>query len=128
MSLDQLRTLLLIAVSANVVLFLVLALPALAGRRSLLASDDPDLLLPPEPTDIALDIATAQGDAPPELAGLPSATYERAVRVVSYGFLLSAAAAVALSGAWPATASAIYALLGLGALFVLLVHDLLPAG
>ncbi|MGZ6344128.1 MAG: diguanylate cyclase [Candidatus Limnocylindrales bacterium] len=128
MSLDQLRTLLLIAVSANVVLFLALALPALAGRRSLLGSDDPDLLLPPEPTDIALDIATAQGDAPPELAGLPSATYERAVRVVSYGFLLSAAAAVALSGAWPATASAIYALLGLGALFVLLVHDLLPAG
>ncbi len=127
MSLDQLRILLVSAVIANVALFLALALPALLGRRSMLAADEPDVLVPPEPADIALEVAAAQGDATPELAaGLPGAAYERAVRVVSYGFLLAAAAAVALSGAWPATSTAIYALLGASALFMLLVHDVLP--
>jgi len=127
-SLDQLRALLLIAVAANLGLLLLLAAPAALGRRSLFSADDPELTGPPEPADIALDIATAEGDVPPELAaGLAGPTYERAVRVVSYGFLLAAAAAVALSGAWPDTATAIYVLLGLAALFVLIVHDLLPA-
>jgi len=127
-SLDQLRALLLIAVTANLGLFVLLAAPALLGRRSLFGAEDPDLGGPPEPADIALDIATAEGDVPPELAaGLAGPTYERAVRVVSYGFLLASAAAVALSGAWPDTASAIYVLLGLAALFVLVVHDMLPS-
>ena len=82
--------------------------------------------MPPDLGEIALQVAAAQGDAPPDVGGVSRLTSEAAVRLVSYGFLGAAAVAVAISGAWPTTAAAIYVLLGVAILSVAVVHDLLP--
>lgn len=126
LSTDQLLLLLVIAVLANLALMAAIALPPFFGRRSLLAprggaSDTP------EPVDIALQMAAAQPDSTPEArAGLTSEAYDRVVRVVAYAFLAVAAVMVWLSGAWPGAAPAIYLVLAVAAVFVLVVHDLLP--
>ncbi len=125
MTVAQLQLLLAGALGANVLLLLVLVLPSLVGRR-LPGGDDPDLLVPPDLGEIALQVAAAQGDAPPDMGGVSRLTSESAVRLVSYGFLGAAAVAVAISGAWPSTAAAIYVLLGIAVLSVAVVHDLLP--
>ena len=125
MTVAQLQLLLAVALIANVLLLVVLVLPSLLGRR-LPGGDDPDLLVPPDLGEIALQVAAAQGDAPSDVGGVSRLTSEAAVRLVSYGFLGAAAVAVAISGAWPATAAAIYVLLGVAVLSVAVVHDLLP--
>jgi diguanylate cyclase (GGDEF)-like protein len=126
MTVAQLQLLLAGALGANVLLLLVLVLPSLLARR-LPGGDDPDLLVPPDLGEIALQVAAAQGDGPADVGGVSRRTSEAAVRLVSYGFLVTAAIAVAISGAWPATATAIYVLLGVAFLAVAVVHDLLPA-
>ena len=126
MTVAQLQLLLAGALGANVLLLLVLVLPSLLARR-LPGGDDPDLLVPPDLGEIALQVAAAQGDGPADMGGVSRLTSEAAVRLVSYGFLGTAAVAVAISGAWPATAAAIYVLLGVAVLAVAVVHDLLPA-
>ena len=62
MTVAQLQLLLAGALGANVLLLLVLVLPSLLGRR-LPGGDDPDLLVPPDLGEIALQVAAAQGDA-----------------------------------------------------------------
>lgn len=124
---QQLSLLLLVAVLANLALMAAIVLPSALGRRSALA-DEPALPLPPEPVDIALQVAAGQGgDSPEAKAGLSLATYDRVVRIVSYAFLAGTAVIIWLGGLFPAAGPAIYALLALGALFVLVVHDLLPS-
>ena len=125
MTVAQLQLLLAGALVANVLLLLILVLPSLLGRR-LPGGDDPDLLVPPDLGEIALEVAAAQGDAA-DTGGVSRLTSEAAVRLVSYGFLGAAAVAVAVSGAWPTTTAAIYVLLGVAALSVVVVHDLLPS-
>ncbi|MGZ6341271.1 MAG: GGDEF domain-containing protein, partial [Candidatus Limnocylindrales bacterium] len=125
MTVAQLQLLLAGALGANVLLLLVLVLPSLLARR-LPGGDDPDLLVPPDLGEIALQVAAAQGDGPADTGGVSRLTSEAAVRLVSYGFLGTAAVAVAISGAWPATTAAIYVLLGVAFLAVAVVHDLLP--
>jgi len=125
MTVAQLQLLFAVALGANVLLLAVLVLPSLLRRR-LPGGDDPDLLVPPDLGEIALQVAAAQGDAPADLGGVSRLTSEAAVRLVSYGFLGAAAVAVAISGAWPTTAASIYVLLGIAALAVAVVHDLLP--
>ncbi|MFI5262669.1 MAG: GGDEF domain-containing protein [Candidatus Limnocylindrales bacterium] len=125
MSVTQLQLLLALALGANVLLLLVLVVPSLIGR-SLPGGDDPELVVRPDPGEIALQVAAAQGDAPPEVGGVSRLTYEAAVRLVSYGYLATVAVAVTLSGAWPTTSGAIYLVLGTAVLFVVVVHDLLP--
>ena len=126
MTVAQLQLLLAGALVANVLLLLILVLPSLLGRH-LPGGDDPDLLVPPDLGEIALEVAAAQGDASADMGGVPRLTSEAAVRLVSYGFLGAAAVAVAISGAWPTTAAAIYILLGVAVLSVAVVHDLLPS-
>ena len=58
--------------------------------------------------------------------GVAAATYDRVVRVVSWGVILTVAIFIAASSLWPATQAASFALLGLAGLFVLTVHDVLP--
>jgi diguanylate cyclase (GGDEF)-like protein len=122
---QQLSLLLLVAVLANLALMAAIVLPPALGRA---LADEPALPLPPEPVDIALQVAAGQGGESPEAkAGLSLATYDRVVRIVSYAFLAGTAVIIWLGGLFPAAAPAIYALLALGALFVLVVHDLLPS-
>jgi diguanylate cyclase (GGDEF)-like protein len=59
--------------------------------------------------------------------GVPTRTYDRVVRIVSWGFLLATTTIVAVSDLWPENQAAILILLALTGLFVLVVHDLLPA-
>lgn len=94
----------------------------LAGRPSLSASDkgfgDEGLGLGDlDPSALIGGPADGSGNAP---------AYDRIVRIVSWAFLGSTAVIVASSGLWPTTTPAIFTLLALVALFVLLVHTVLP--
>jgi diguanylate cyclase (GGDEF)-like protein len=59
--------------------------------------------------------------------GVPTRTYDRVVRIVSWIFLLATTTIVAVSGLWPQNQAAILSLLALAGLFVVVIHDLLPA-
>ena len=59
--------------------------------------------------------------------GVSTRTYDRVVRIVAWVFLLTTTAIVAATGLWPETQPAILILLAFSGLFVLVVHDLLPA-
>ena len=60
--------------------------------------------------------------------GVESGAYDRVVRIVSWVFILATSMIVAVTGLWPETQTAILALLAAAGVFVLVVHDLLPAG
>jgi diguanylate cyclase (GGDEF)-like protein len=127
LSTDQLLLLLTIAILANVVLMAGIVLPPFFGRRALFTPDEDDADAM-SAVDVALQMAAAQVDAPPEArAGLTGAAYDKVVRIVAYAFLVVAAIMVALTEAWSGSAPYIYVLLATGALFVLFVHDLLPS-
>ncbi|OGN87779.1 MAG: hypothetical protein A2X23_07095 [Chloroflexi bacterium GWC2_73_18] len=59
--------------------------------------------------------------------GVTTATYDRVVRMVAYALLLVSALIVTMSGLWAGALTAIFALVAVGAVFMLVVHDLLPA-
>ena len=59
--------------------------------------------------------------------GVSTRTYDRVVRIVAWVFLLATTTIVAVTGLWSTNQAAIIALLALAGLFVLIVHDLLPA-
>jgi diguanylate cyclase (GGDEF)-like protein len=69
----------------------------------------------------ALDPLAALAD------GVPSAAYDRVVRVASWGYVLSTAVVVYLSGLWPATEQPLLLILAIGGVFILVAHDVLPA-
>jgi diguanylate cyclase (GGDEF)-like protein len=58
---------------------------------------------------------------------VPVWAYDRVVRIASWGFIAATLVIVAVSGLWPQTQDAIFVLLALAALFVLVVHDILPS-
>ncbi|TAM78639.1 MAG: GGDEF domain-containing protein, partial [Chloroflexota bacterium] len=127
MSIDQLLLLLVIAVIANVALMGALIVPPFFGRRALFMPGEEDAETPSS-VDVALQMAAAQVDAPPEArAGLTGAAFDKVVRIVAYAFLVVAAALVAVTQEWSRSAPLIYVLLAVAALFVLSVHDLLPS-
>ena len=127
MSTDQLLLVLAVAVIANVVLMAAIVLPPAVGRRALFMPRDDDAETPSS-VDVALQMAAAQIDAPPEArAGLTGAAYDKVVRIVAYGFLVVTAVIVAVTREWSAEAPFIYVLLAAAAVFVLFVHDLLPS-
>jgi diguanylate cyclase (GGDEF)-like protein len=57
----------------------------------------------------------------------PIPTYDRVVRIVSWAFILATSTIVAVTGLWRESQAAIFVLLALAGLFVLVVHDVLPA-
>ncbi len=59
--------------------------------------------------------------------GVSTQTYDRIVRIVSWVFLLTTSVIVAATGLWVETQPAILILLAFAGLFVVIVHDLLPA-
>jgi diguanylate cyclase (GGDEF)-like protein len=79
-----------------------------------------------ESIDLAMQAATRHDRSPALQAGIGADFSNRMVRVVGYAFLIACATVVTVGGRWPATAPAIYALLVGGALWILLVHDVLP--
>jgi diguanylate cyclase (GGDEF)-like protein len=110
--------LLLIALAINIVLLAAVGWTAVRARR--------------RPAD---GTATAGSSGPLDRAGrlllgpdaLPTVTYDRVVRVVAWAFIVAVSAIVAASGLWPATQTAIFVLMAIAGLFLLVVHELIPA-
>jgi diguanylate cyclase (GGDEF)-like protein len=59
--------------------------------------------------------------------GMLNATYDRVVRVVGWAVIVTVSAIVVASGLYRDTQTAIFALMAIAAVFLLLVHDVLPA-
>lgn len=106
-----LDTVAVVAASVAALALLVLVVVAVRRRRSSARSRRVD----GSPSPVVPD------------AGVPTQTYDRVVRVVAWVFLLSAAAIVAVTGLWPETQAAIFVLLAFAGLFIIVVHELLPA-
>ncbi len=125
MSVEPLLALIVIAVIANLVVMAVLVLSPMLGR-----SRDPrrDLSLDPTGSGALAAAAVVGGVEADDEDAVPVAReYDRVVRIVSWTFLLATATVVLATGLWPDSQTAILVLLGLSALFVLVVHDLLPS-
>ena len=60
--------------------------------------------------------------------GVPIAAYDRVVRIAGWAWILSTGILVSASGLWTDRQGAILAILGIAGTFVLVAHDLLPAG
>ena len=122
---EPVLTLILVAVLANMVVMGTIVVPPLLGRRSPLSlgrhTEDSER--------VAVETVGLRPDQPSPLAGadgVPAGAYDRVVRVVSWVFILATSTIVAVTGLWPDTRPAIFALLAGAGLFVLVVHDLLP--
>jgi diguanylate cyclase (GGDEF)-like protein len=115
------------AVAVNLVLMAIIVIPPMLGRPSRLAPGSETT----ESTDgRAADAAVvggAFGGTAIDEVGIPHPTYDRIVRIVAWVFLLTTTAIVAATGLWLDTQPAILVLLAFGGMFVLVVHDLLPA-
>jgi diguanylate cyclase (GGDEF)-like protein len=57
-----------------------------------------------------------------------AATFNKAVRILAWSFILVVLLIVSASGLWPSEQPAIYTTLILGGIFILVAHELLPAG
>jgi diguanylate cyclase (GGDEF)-like protein len=124
-----LLALLIAAVVVNLALMAVVLAPTFRGRPSPFLAADADHEPPASVATLTGQriIDGAFGDGETAVDGVPTAAYDRVVRIVSFVFLLSASAIVAVTGLWPATQPAVLVLLAVAGLFVLTIHDILPA-
>jgi diguanylate cyclase (GGDEF)-like protein len=117
-----------VAVVANLVVMALLLVPPALGRRpAIVVTESEDQAIDRRAAELSAVIGDP--DAGPQTAGpggVSPRAYDRVVRVVTWGFILTVAAIVAVTGTWDDNAPAIYLLLALAGLFVLVVHDLLP--
>ena len=124
MPVEAVLGLIVVAVVANLLLMAALIAPTFAGRMRRRSG----ATVPVETADARVTEATVVsgliGD-PIDPDARPA--YDRVVRIVSWVFLMATATIVAVTGLWPATQAAIFVLLALAGLFVIVVHDLLPA-
>ena len=123
-NLEPVLTLLLVAVLANLIVMGVVLIPPMLGRRSPLPTGRID----DDRTSTAAAQSAVTGEAPSDVepGTVPTGTYDRVVRVVSWVFILATFMIVAVTGLWPDSQLAIFALLAFAGVFVLVVHDLLP--
>jgi diguanylate cyclase (GGDEF)-like protein len=121
---EPILALIVVAVIANLVVMAALVVPSLL--RSSRGFDDRSMDSRTERSMAAAALTGGSADERAE-ASLWSPTYDRVVRIASWVFLLATTTLVAVSGLWAQNQSAIFVLLALAGLFVLVVHDLLPA-
>jgi diguanylate cyclase (GGDEF)-like protein len=112
-------------VAANLALMAVILVPLLLGRpsrvtRPIAPAVDAERRAAEEAIVGGITDAAAED-------GVSTQTYDRVVRIVSWIFLLTATAIVAASRLWLDTQPAIFVLLAFSGLFVMVIHDLLPA-
>jgi diguanylate cyclase (GGDEF)-like protein len=122
--LEQVLTLLFVAVLANLAVMGAVLLPPLIGRKSPLSFGRQIDLGDRVAAEFAVVHGEPAGAVDPD--GVPTGAYDRVVRIVSWVFILATSTIVAITGEWRDTQPAIFALLAIAGLFVLLVHDLLP--
>jgi diguanylate cyclase (GGDEF)-like protein len=125
---EPVQSLILLAVIANLAVMAGVVLPPLLGRRGGLPSSG----APIEAGDRrAAELAALVSDPRVDIGdpgGVPPGAYDRVVRIVSWVFILATSTIVAVTGLWSESYPAIFALLAAAGVFVLVVHDLLPAG
>lgn len=114
--------LIIVAIAANLVITAVL-LTVATGRGRAADGDRRDAA-----NEQALAVAAVVGgsDGATGADGVPTRAYDRVVRIVSWTFLVATTVIVLVSGLWPEAQPAILALMLIAAIFVLVVHDLLP--
>jgi diguanylate cyclase (GGDEF)-like protein len=118
---EPVLTLIVIAVVVNLAVMGAILVPPLIGRQSAVSLE--------HPTDEhrAAEIAAFGQAAENGNGEVPELAYDRVVRIVSWVFILATSTIVAVTGLWREAQPAIFVLLALTGLFVLVVHDLLPA-
>ncbi len=125
MSLEPILALIVVAVIANLVVMAVLVASPLAGQsRSGAKAQDRDLRIERAMAEAAVVRRTEDDHTDDDAA---TRAYDRVVRIASWVFLLATTTIVGVTGLWPQSQSAIFALLAFAGLFVLVIHDLLPA-
>jgi diguanylate cyclase (GGDEF)-like protein len=125
MSVEPILVLIVVAVVANLLVMAALLGSPILGRSRALA---PDLGALDLRAETAMAAAAVVGGGEDEQAEDVSAqTYDRVVRIVSWIFLLATTTIVAVTGLWSHNQPAILVLLALAGMFVLVIHDLLPA-
>ena len=121
---EPILALIVVAIVANLVVMGALVVPSLLRPPGGFddRSGDPR-------GDRGLAAAALVGGGSEDRAADPLAnpTYDRVVRIASWVFLLATTTLVAVTGLWLQNQAAIFVLLALAGLFVLVVHDLLPA-
>ena len=125
MSVEPILVLIVVAVVANLVVMAALLGSPIVGRSRAVVPDMDALDLRAE---TAMAAAAVVGGGEDEQAeDVSSQTYDRVVRIVSWIFLLATTTIVAVTGLWSHNQPAILVLLALAGMFVLVIHDLLPA-
>lgn len=121
MPVEPVLALLSVVVLANLVVTIAL-IAALARGRRRLAEPRGEMAETPGP-QAAGRLARPQLELLQEVA---PGTYDRIVRIVAWSFLIAATGVVTISGLWPEQQDRILAVLAFAAIFVVVVHDLLP--
>jgi diguanylate cyclase (GGDEF)-like protein len=125
----QAQTLILLAVVANLLVMAAVVVPPLLGRRGPLQFGSMGGDAAERKTARFAAVLGEAGDIDlTDPGGVPPGAYDRVVRIVSWVFILATSTIVAVTGLWRDSQPAIFALLAAAGLFVLIVHDLLPAG
>ncbi|MGZ9160957.1 MAG: GGDEF domain-containing protein [Candidatus Limnocylindrales bacterium] len=126
MPLEPILALIVVAVVANLVVMAALVASPIMGRARSVGKveDQYDIR-----TERAMAAAAVVGGSDDERTedGVPTRAYDRVVRIASWIFLLATTTIVGVTNLWPQNQAAIFALLALAGLFVLIIHDLLPA-
>jgi len=124
-SLEPILVLIVVAVIANLVVMGALVTPLIGGRSRHGANGDR--------TDVRAERALAAAavvggnDDDRTEDGVSARAYDRVVRIASWVFLLAATTLVGVTGLWQQSQAAIFILLAFAGVFVLVIHDLLPA-
>jgi diguanylate cyclase (GGDEF)-like protein len=119
---EPVLTLIVIAVLVNLGVMGAILVPPLVGRRGIVSAEGNGNDHNGRHLELALGV-----DHPETEETVPGLAYDRVVRIVSWVFILATSTIVAVTGLWRETQPAIFVLLALTGLFVLVVHDLLPA-
>ncbi|HEX6867610.1 MAG TPA: GGDEF domain-containing protein [Candidatus Limnocylindrales bacterium] len=125
MAIEPILALIVVAVVANLVVMAILVVPPIVGRPAPTVEDDRIREVHAERAMAAAAVTGGLDDSGEDITE-SSRTYDRVVRIVSWAFLLVTTVLVAVTGLWSENQAAILALLAVGGVFVLVVHDLLP--
>jgi diguanylate cyclase (GGDEF)-like protein len=125
-SLEPILALIVVAVLANLVVMAALVASPSLGRGRVPGSPEDQHDARAERA-LAAAAVVGHGDDERMDDGVPTRAYDRVVRIASWVFLLAATTIVGVTGLWPQSQTAIFILLALAGLFVLVIHDLLPA-
>ena len=113
------------AVAANLIVMAIIVVPLLVGRPSPVAPGRGPSVTAERRAAEAAVIGGMHGSSSDD--GVSTQTYDRIVRIVAWVFILATSVIVAATGLWAETQPAILILLAFGGLFVVIIHDLLPA-